>query len=225
MARTYTQNLKLIIEDNLTTVARANLQRIDSLGDAFLVTSSDQLDIRSANAINVRPNASDVGGSGNGGIVNFGSPTQQLAALNAYAALASFTGSVTIGGTLSLQSGLHSLTLQPASMSSSVTLTLPATDGSNGQALTTNGSGVLSWASASGGANPEYSTQWVTGDSTTKTVTHNLGTTDLLVLIRENSSNELILVDSAVYISTNTLQLTATEAPGAGGWTVYLLSN
>ena len=38
----------------------------------------------------------------------------------------------------------------PAAISSNVTLTLPAADGTNGQTLTTNGSGTLSWAS--GGA-------------------------------------------------------------------------
>jgi hypothetical protein len=37
------------------------------------------------------------------------------------------------------------------SMSASVTYTLPAADGTSGQVLQTNGSGVLSWASAGGG--------------------------------------------------------------------------
>ena len=36
----------------------------------------------------------------------------------------------------------------PASIASNVTLTLPATDGSTGQAMVTNGSGTLSWANA-----------------------------------------------------------------------------
>jgi hypothetical protein len=225
MARSYTQNLKLIIEDNLTTVARANLERIDSLGDAFLVTSTENLEIRSANNINVRPNASEIGGTGSGGTINFGNGNHQLSALNAYTALASFTGDISIGGVLKLQSGLYSLSLQPDTLSSNVSLTLPATVGSNGQALVTNGSGVLSWQTVGGGSNPEYSAQWVTGDGTSKTVTHNLGTTDVLVYIRENSSNELLLVDSVVYVSINSIQLTATEAPGAGGWTVYILAN
>jgi len=37
----------------------------------------------------------------------------------------------------------------PAAIASNITLTLPAADGSNGQSLTTNGSGTLSWGSAS----------------------------------------------------------------------------
>jgi hypothetical protein len=38
----------------------------------------------------------------------------------------------------------------PATVTSNVTWTLPSADGSNGQALTTNGSGTLSWTSAGG---------------------------------------------------------------------------
>ena len=45
--------------------------------------------------------------------------------------------------------GSNYIALQaPASIGSNVTLTLPATDGATGQALVTNGSGVLSWANA-----------------------------------------------------------------------------
>ena len=39
----------------------------------------------------------------------------------------------------------------PATVTSNVTWTLPATDGTNGQVLSTNGTGTLAWASASGG--------------------------------------------------------------------------
>lgn len=40
----------------------------------------------------------------------------------------------------------------PGTISSNVTWTLPSVDGTNGQVLSTNGSGVLSWATASGGS-------------------------------------------------------------------------
>ena len=40
--------------------------------------------------------------------------------------------------------------IAPASLASAYTLTLPPNDGTNGQQLTTDGSGVLSWASAGG---------------------------------------------------------------------------
>jgi hypothetical protein len=39
----------------------------------------------------------------------------------------------------------------PATVASNVTWTLPSTDGTNGQALVTNGTGTLSWATAGGG--------------------------------------------------------------------------
>jgi hypothetical protein len=43
----------------------------------------------------------------------------------------------------------HFVGLQAGSVSSNVTFTLPTADGSNGQVLTTNGSGALSFATAS----------------------------------------------------------------------------
>jgi hypothetical protein len=41
-----------------------------------------------------------------------------------------------------------------ATVSSNITWTLPAADGTNGQVLSTNGSGTLSWASGGGGGSP-----------------------------------------------------------------------
>ena len=47
--------------------------------------------------------------------------------------------------------GAHSITLQaPASLAGDITFTLPTGTGSNGYILSTNGSGVLSWAAQSG---------------------------------------------------------------------------
>ena len=43
----------------------------------------------------------------------------------------------------------HFVGLQAGSISSDVTFTLPTAEGSNGQVLTTNGSGTLSFATAS----------------------------------------------------------------------------
>lgn len=44
--------------------------------------------------------------------------------------------------------------LAPAAAAGSTTYTLPSADGSNGQTLTTNGSGTLSWATAGGSSSP-----------------------------------------------------------------------
>ena len=82
-------------------------------------------------------------GSGNLGFVSINTP----------GAAASFTQvDITAEGDLRLQdaSGGEYVALEaPATISSSYTLELPAADGSNGQALLTNGSGVLSFGAAS----------------------------------------------------------------------------
>lgn len=46
----------------------------------------------------------------------------------------------------------------PASISANVTWTLPASDGTNGQVLSTNGSGTLSWATAASGGSKTFTT-------------------------------------------------------------------
>jgi hypothetical protein len=65
---------------------------------------------------------------------------------------ATFTGDITLNAQSDLRfadsDSSNWVALQaPATVSSNVTWTLPATDGSSSQALSTNGSGVLSWAS------------------------------------------------------------------------------
>jgi hypothetical protein len=53
--------------------------------------------------------------------------------------------------------------LAPAAVAGSTTYTLPAADGTSGQLLSTNGSGTLSWASASGGGTVTSVGQTFTG--------------------------------------------------------------
>jgi hypothetical protein len=77
------------------------------------------------------------------------------------------TGDVTVYGgnvTLNAQSDLRFADSDssnwvafqaPATVASNVTWTLPSTDGTSGQLLSTNGSGTLSWATDSGGAKIE----------------------------------------------------------------------
>jgi len=83
-------------------------------------------------------------GSGNLGFISVNTP----------GGAASFTQvDITAEGDLRLQdaSGGQYVALEaPATISSSYTLEMPAADGSNGQALVTNGSGVLSFSSAAG---------------------------------------------------------------------------
>ena len=89
-------------------------------------------------------------------------PTAVKAAYDlAAAALPKSGGAMTGDITLNAQSDLrfadsdssHYIAIQaPSTVAANVTLTLPAADGTNGQVLSTNGSGALSWATASAGA-------------------------------------------------------------------------
>lgn len=65
----------------------------------------------------------------------------------------------------------------PATVSSNVTWTLPSADGTSGQVLSTNGSGTLSWATASGGGGGTFATYTYNGDGTTTTFAGGSGMT------------------------------------------------
>jgi trimeric autotransporter adhesin len=78
----------------------------------------------------------------------------------------------------------------PAAAAGSTTYTLPSADGTSGQALTTNGSGTLSWASAGSG--------WgLTGNTGTTAGTNFIGTTDnQAVIIKSNNVQALSISTS-----------------------------
>ncbi len=74
----------------------------------------------------------------------------------------SVTGILTLSGSTS-----GTITLQPAATAGTYTLTLPTDDGSAGQFLQTNGSGVLTWAAGTGDA---FSSMWYHGAEVTTTI-------------------------------------------------------
>ena len=90
--------------------------------------------------------------------------------------------------------------------------------GSTGQVLTVSG-GTAVWATP---AVTSYATNWITADTASKTVTHSLGTLDVIVQIFDKTDGSSIEVDSVVRTDTNTLDLTASSAPGAAGWRVLV---
>lgn len=62
-----------------------------------------------------------------------------------------FSGPVASDNGFVFTSGNYTMTLKSASLAANYTLTLPADDGTNGQVLTTNGSGVLTWTTNGAG--------------------------------------------------------------------------
>lgn len=75
---TTTPNIGLVLEDTLTSTARSNLLKLDSLGSTFLVDSRQNTVIRSRSDILLLPNEPSSGGTGVGGVVQLGTPAQPL---------------------------------------------------------------------------------------------------------------------------------------------------
>jgi hypothetical protein len=109
----------------------------------------------------------------------------------------------------------------PAALAADLDLILPATAGSSGYVLSTDGSGTLSWVAASTSAS--FAANWALADGATKTITHNLGSKDVIVQIYDKSDDATIDVTSVVRTDTNTIDLTASEAPSASGWRVLII--
>jgi hypothetical protein len=91
----------------------------------------------------------------------------------------------------------------PATIASNVTWTLPATDGSSGQALVTNSTGTLSWATNS------VSLTDNTSDAATHFVTLTTATSDTTITAVRRSSSKLTFQPS-----TGTLSITELRVAG-----------
>ena len=161
-------------------------------------------------------------GSGNLGFVSINTP----------GAAASFTQvDITAEGDLRLQdaSGGQYVALEaPATISSSYTLEMPAADGSNGQALVTNGSGVLSFSSAAGAYDPfsvitsntslEARKQYISNSSSTLTHTLPSGSQGDTIIISNAGS-------ATVTVGRNSQNIDSTAEDGtlAAGASVQLV--
>lgn len=118
--------------------------------------------------------------------------------------------------------GTDKITIQaPSSIAAPYTLTLPVDDGASGQLLSTDGSGVLSWVDPV--SVDSFKADWDNADGTTLVVTHNLGSTDVIVQIFDTDDMATIDVDSVVRTDGNTVTLTASSAP-AVTWRVMILA-
>lgn len=96
---TLTRYLKLKIADDLSSDAKYNLTRLDTLGATFINDVNETLNVRSATDITIEPEAPSVGGSNTGGTVTIGTASHFV---NVLANSLSFT----IRSALSLPSGV-----------------------------------------------------------------------------------------------------------------------
>jgi hypothetical protein len=61
----------------------------------------------------------------------------------------------------------------------------------------------------------------VTADGTTKVITHNLNSRDVMVQVYDSVTYQTILVDEVERTTVNSITLTASEAPGTS-WRVLI---
>jgi hypothetical protein len=105
-------------------------------------------------------------------------------------------GSTTVGGDVKLYEGTDNGTnfvalKAPDTLAADVTWTLPDADGTSGQALTTNGTGTLSWATAGGGGS-----SIVAGDSSVAVT--DTGTNGAIAFTTDNTLRATITNNNAV---------------------------
>lgn len=221
MATSLTPNLKLRIESNFTDTSKYNLNRIDNLASLYQTDSTAAAVVRSALSIKLEPNSPDLGASGTGGKILVEGTDTELDFQT--------TSIITNLKSLALKSDTYSTSILPASSGQSEDLTfyLPPTDGTNGQVLSTDGAGVLSWVDQTsggggGGAANSTSATWSSADGATKTVNHGFGTRNVLVQVLDNDNDYQTIDVCVTRPNDNDILLESSSAPD-GSWTVLLL--
>ena len=116
----------------------------------------------------------------------------------------------------------------PASVSADLTFTLPATDGTNGQVLTTNGSGVLSFATPASGISWQ-STVKTSGFTATAGEGYFCNTTSagftVTLPATPTAGQQVAVVDYAGTFNTNNLNITSTAKINGSDNDVKLTTN
>ena len=107
----------------------------------------------------------------------------------------------------------------PATISSNITWTLPAADGSNGQVLTTNASGTLSWSSKSIAVSDQTSSATIHYPIISTTTSGDLSSANVSTtkMTFQPSTGKLNLLGAQVSNSNTTGTLTVTGGVGVTG--------
>jgi len=140
-------------------------------------------------------------------------------------AINQLTGDVTAGPASGSQSQVATIaagaiTNAKVSASAAIAVSKLAT-GTNGQVLQVV-AGVPTWGAAPTSV-ASFKTDWVTADGTTKIITHNLASNDVMVQVYNLSTFEQIEVDTIIRNTGNQITLTASQAPG-WTWRVLILA-
>jgi hypothetical protein len=86
--------------------------------------------------------------------------------------------------------------------------------------LRSNGDGSTYWDV--GYVLPVYKANWNAADGVSKSVSHNLGSSDVVVSLIDLSDGQVIGVNSISVVDANSISLSASEAPSASGWRIIV---
>lgn len=151
-----TRNLKLRLTEDLTTDAKYNLERIDLLGNITSIENTEELLIRSLEAITIEPSSLALGGQG-GGTINLGSASEPIDLVQIFSTSTIVEGSMTINDNLNTDNirlynnvetdSTYVQLKAEAGITSSYDIIFPNAQGTASQVLSNDGNGNLSWAS------------------------------------------------------------------------------
>lgn len=219
MAASLTPNLKLRVNDDLTSDAKYNLNRIDSLGGVTKVENNANVRIRSARDIIISPQSEDLGGDGSTGQIFIGEAGLPIALFSIFAEEIDFNDAVISGFTLdevitdemiAPDAEIDASKIADGSVSN---IEFQYLDGLTGN--------IQTQIDNLSGANQLVAT-WLNADGTSKTITHNFNTVNVMVQVLNASNNyENITVNSIQRPNSNDITLTSSEAP-ATSWVVLI---
>ena len=108
----------------------------------------------------------------------------------------------------------------PTSISSNVTWTLPSSDGTNGQVLSTNGSGTLSWSTVSSGSSQDTNTflesASLDGSNLVLTMSDNKTKTVDLTGVSKANTQSIARNENSIAQNTRNITLSTTEIASLG---------